>query len=177
MRNIKFISNLKLRASYGISGNNLISNYASQGLMGITRNVNNGVVVSGITPSSLSNDNLTWEQSVQTNIGFDLGLFDNRITFTADFYRSVKQNLLLNVTLPAASGFGSSVQNIGELENKGMEFSLYTENIRGKNFQWTTNFNISANQNEILALNTNAVRISNSDYQVSEIGFPTSLTW
>ena len=174
MRNIKFISNLKLRASYGISGNNLISNYASQGLMGITRNVNNGVVVSGITPSSLSNDNLTWEQSVQTNIGFDLGLFDNRITFTADFYRSVKQNLLLNVTLPAASGFGSSVQNIGELENKGMEFSLYTENIRGKNFQWTTNFNISANQNEILALNTNAVRISNSDYQVSEVGKPIS---
>lgn len=174
MKNLKFISNLKLRASYGIAGNNLISNYASQGLLSVTRNVSNGQVVSGITPSSLANDNLTWEQSVQTNYGIDLSLFDNRVNFTADVYRSLKKNLLLNVTLPAASGFGSSVQNIGELENKGVEFSIYTENIRGKNFQWSTSFNISANKNKVLALNSNAVRITNSDYQVSEVGKPIS---
>lgn len=174
MKDLRFISNLKLRASYGIAGNNLISNYASQGLLSVTRNVSNGQVISGITPSSLANDNLTWEQSVQTNYGLDLSLFDNRISFTADVYRSLKKHLLLNVNLPAASGFGSSVQNIGELENKGVEFSLYTENIRGKNFQWTTSFNISANKNKVLALNSSTARIMNSDYQVTEVGKPIS---
>lgn len=174
MKNIKFVSNLKLRASYGIAGNNLISNYASQGLLSITRNINNGQVVSGITPSSLSNENLTWEQSVQTNFGVDLSLFNERINFTADVYRSHKKNLLLNVSLPAASGFGSSVQNIGELENKGVEFSINTENVRSKAFNWTTSFNISANKNKILALNGNAVRITNSAYQISQVGLPIS---
>ncbi len=174
MRDIKFLSNLKLRASYGIAGNNLIPNYASQGLLGVTGNVSNGQVVSGITPSSLANDQLTWEQSVQTNFGLDLSFFDNRINFTADIYRSLKKNLLLNVTLPAASGFGSSVQNIGKLENRGMEFSLYTENIRGRDFQWTTSFNISANKNKVLALNSKTARISNSDYQITQVGKPIS---
>ncbi len=174
MKNVSFISNLKLRASYGIAGNNLISNYASQGLLGITRYVSNGQVISGITPSSLSNDNLTWEQSVQTNAGIDLALFNNRISITADIYRSLKKNLLLNVTLPAASGFGSSTQNIGELENKGVEFSLNTENINAKDFQWSSSFNISFNRNKVLALNGNAVRITNSAYQISQVGSPIS---
>lgn len=174
MKSIKFISNLKLRASYGIAGNNLISNYASQGLLGITRNINNGQVISGITPSSLSNANLTWEQSVQTNFGVDLSLLNDRINFTADIYRSHKKNLLLNVSLPAASGFSGSVQNIGELENKGVEFSVNTETIKSKAFNWTTSFNISANNNKVLALNGNAVRITNSDYQVSQVGLPIS---
>ena len=84
--------------------------------------MSNGQIVSGIVPTSLSNNNLTWEQSIQTNLGIDLALFDSRITFTADVYRILKKDLLLNVTLPAASGFGSSTQNIGEVENKGIEF-------------------------------------------------------
>lgn len=174
MKNVKFLSNLKLRASYGIAGNNLISNYASQGLLSITRNISNGQVVSGITPSSLSNENLTWEQSVQTNFGVDLSLFNDRVNFTADVYRSHKKNLLLNVSLPAASGFGNSIQNIGELENKGIEFLVNTENVRSKAFNWTTSFNISANKNKILALNGNAVKITNSPYQVSQVGLPIS---
>lgn len=174
MKNIKAINNLKIRASYGISGNNLISNYASQGLLSVTRNVSNGQVISGITPSSLANDNLTWEQSVQTDLGIDLSLFQNRISFTADVYKSLKKNLLLNVTLPAASGFSSSEQNVGELENRGIEFSFNTQNIVGKNFQWTSNFNISANRNKVLALNGSNVRISNSAYQITEVGLPIS---
>lgn len=174
MKKISFINNLKFRASYGLAGNNLISNYASQGLLGITPNVNNGQIISGITPLSLSNDNLTWEQSVQTNFGIDLTVLQNRLSFTFDVYRSLKKNLLLNVRLPAASGFGGSVQNIGELENKGMEFSANAENIKSKNFQWSTSLNISSNKNKILALNANTVRIFNSDYQVSEVGLPIS---
>jgi hypothetical protein len=78
------------------------------------------------------------------------------------------------VFLPAASGFSSSVQNIGELENKGVEFSINTENIKSNAFNWTTSFNISANNNKVLALNGNAVRITNSNYQVSQVGLPIS---
>jgi TonB-linked SusC/RagA family outer membrane protein len=172
MKSVQFINDLKVRGSWGISGNNLIANYASQGLLGVSRTVSNGQIVSGIVPTSLSNSNLTWEQSIQTDLGMDLALFDNRITVTADIYRILKKDLLLNVTLPAASGFGSSTQNIGQVENKGFEFGINTDNIRLKNFQWHTGFNISFNKNKVLSLNSGAVRIANSDFQVTQVGQP-----
>ncbi len=172
MKTVNFISDLKVRGSWGVSGNNLIANYASQGLLGVSRTVSNGQVVSGIVPTSLSNNDLTWEQSVQTNLGIDLSLFNSRISITADVYRILKKDLLLNVTLPAASGFGSSTQNIGEVENKGIELGLNTDNIRSANFQWHTGFNISMNRNKVLSLNSGAVRIANSDYQVTQVGEP-----
>jgi outer membrane receptor protein involved in Fe transport len=167
MRSVSFVSDLKLRASYGISGNNLIPNYASQGLLGISRNVSNGQVVSGVVPSSLANDVLTWEQSVQTNLGLDLSLFQNRLSFTFDAYRAHKKNLLLNVILPAASGFSSSLQNIGEVENKGLELTVNSQNIAKGAFQWNTDFNISWNRNKVLALNSATARLQTSDYQVA----------
>ena len=120
----------------------------------------------------MSNNNLTWEQSIQTNLGLDLALFDSRIMLTADIYRILKKDLLLNVTLPAASGFGSSTQNIGEVENKGIEFGINTDNIRSAKFQWHTGFNISMNRNKVLSLNSGAVRITNSDFQVTQVGEP-----
>ena len=174
MQSLNFISDLKVRGSWGIAGNNLISNYASQGLLGISRTVTNGQILSGIVPTSLSNSNLTWEQSVQKDIGLDLSLFNNRISLTADYYQIRKKNLLLNVTLPGASGFSSSVQNIGEIENKGYEFAINAETIRSNRFQWQTGFNISTNENKVLSLNSGAVRIANSDYQVTEVGSPIS---
>ncbi len=174
MKSVKFISDLKLRASYGISGNNLIPNYASQGLLSIQRNVQNGQVVSGVVPTSLANDVLTWEQSVQTNLGLDLALFQNRLSFVVDVYRAHKKNLLLNVILPAASGFGSSVQNIGEVENKGLELTINSQNIAKGPFQWNTDFNISWNRNKVLALNSETARIQTSDYQVAQVGYPIS---
>jgi TonB-linked SusC/RagA family outer membrane protein len=174
MRSVPVISDLKLRASYGISGNNLIPNYASQGLLGISRNVSNGQVVSGVVPSSLANDVLTWEQSVQTNLGLDLSLFQNRLSFTFDAYRAHKKNLLLNVILPAASGFSSSLQNIGEVENKGLELTVNSQNIAKGAFQWNTDFNISWNRNKVLALNSATARLQTSDYQVAQVGYPIS---
>ena len=174
MQRIGFISDLKIRGSWGISGNNLISNYASQGLLGVSRTVSNGQVVSGIIPTSLSNTNLTWEQSVQKDFGVDLSLFNNRLSIIADVYATRKKDLLLNVTLPAASGYSSSVQNIGEVENKGVELAISSENVRTEKFQWQTNFNISTNKNKVLALNSGAVRIANSDHQVTEVGSPIS---
>jgi len=174
MDGVNFLSDLKLRASYGISGNNLIPNYASQGLLGISRYVSNGQVVSGVTSTSLANDQLTWEQSVQTNLGVDLSLFKNRISVIVDAYRSHKKDLLLNVTLPAASGFSSSTQNIGEVENKGLEVTLNSQNIQKNNFSWNMDFNISWNRNKVLALNSEATRINTSAYQVAEVGYPIS---
>lgn len=174
MQSAKFISDLKVRGSWGISGNNLISNYASQGLLGVSRYVSNGQILSGVVPTSLSNNDLTWEQSVQTDLGIDLALFNSRISLTADVYRTLKKDLLLNVTLPGASGFGSSTQNIGEVENRGLELGINSDNIRGKNFQWHTGFNISVNRNKVLSLNSGAVRIANSDFQVTQVGLPIS---
>ncbi|GAB3263053.1 TonB-dependent receptor [Larkinella harenae] len=174
MKPVSFVSDLKIRASYGISGNNLIPNYASLGVLGISRHVSGGNVISGVVPSSLANDVLTWEQSVQTNLGLDLALFNNRLSFVFDAYRTYKKNLLLNVILPAASGFGSSLQNIGEVENKGLELTINSENIRKGGFQWTTDFNISWNRNKVLALNSETARIQTSDYQVAEVGYPIS---
>ncbi|GAB3908548.1 TonB-dependent receptor [Larkinella knui] len=174
MKPVSFISDLKIRASYGISGNNLIPNYASQGLLSISRNVQNGQVLSGVIPSSLANDVLTWEQSVQTNLGLDLALFNNRISVVVDAYRAHKKNLLLNVILPAASGFSSSLQNIGEVENKGLELTVNSQNIAKGPFQWSTDFNISWNRNKVLALNSATSRIQTSDFQVAQVGYPIS---
>ncbi|GAB2792614.1 TonB-dependent receptor [Rhabdobacter roseus] len=174
MKGISAVSDLKIRASYGISGNNLIGNYASQGLLGIARTVVNGQVVSGITPSSLANDQLNWEKSFQTNLGLDLALFQNRVSLTVDAYRTHKKDLLLTVTLPAASGFSTSLQNIGELENKGLEFTLNTENIAKGSFRWSTDANLSFNRNKVLALNAENARINTSDYQVAQVGYPIS---
>lgn len=171
---VSVISDLKFRASYGIAGNNLIPNYATQGLLGVSRTVSNGQIISGIVPTSLANDELTWEQSQQTNLGLDLSLFQNRLSFTFDAYQAYKKNLLLNVTLPSASGFGSSVQNIGEVENKGLELTINSQNIVKGPFQWNTDFNISWNRNKVLALNSEAARIVTSDYQVAQVGYPIS---
>ncbi|WP_229312028.1 SusC/RagA family TonB-linked outer membrane protein [Larkinella punicea] len=174
MAGLTFVNDLKIRASYGTSGNNLIGNYAHIGLLGTSRYVTTSGIVLGITPQSLANDDLTWEKSLQADIGLDISLFKNRLSFTVDAYRNVKKGLLLNTLLPAASGFDSSIQNIGEVENKGLELTVSSENVRGKDFSWTTNLNLSTNRNKVLALSTSSSRIVNSPYQVSQVGSPIS---
>ncbi len=168
------INNLKLRASYGVSGNNQIGNYTHIGLLSDTRYIENGTLKPGLIPSSLSNDDLTWEKSRQVNFGIDLGLYKDRIALTADIYRDLKTDLLLAVQLPAASGFNSSTQNIGDIENKGFEFGLTTLNINQSKFQWNSHITFSANRNKVLKLATEGARISNSPYQITEVGSPIS---
>lgn len=174
MKSLSFIDHLKLRASYGASGNNLIGNYAHIGLLGIVPYVGNGQPLLGVTPQTLANENLTWERSLQTNFGLDLALFNHRIVLTVDAYRNMKKDLLLNTLLPAATGFGSVTQNIGELENKGLEIALNTRNIASGSFQWNTDFNVSFNRNKVLALNTSSARILSSAYQATQVGQPIS---
>lgn len=174
LKDSKAVDELKLRASYGVAGNNLIGNYASLRLLGISRTVSNGNIVPGITPSTLGNDLLNWEKSYQVDLGIDLSLFNSRITFTADAYRSHKKDLLLTVGLPASTGFSSSVQNIGELENKGIELTLNTINVQGTAFRWSSDVNFSINRNKVLALNTTNAMINTSDFQVAQVGYPIS---
>ncbi|WP_247235685.1 TonB-dependent receptor [Telluribacter sp. SYSU D00476] len=174
MKDARYISNLKLRASYGISGNNQIGDYTHIGLLSTTRYIKNNALNPGLVPSTLSNDFLTWEKSKQTNLGLDLGLFKDRISVTADVYRDLKTDLLLAVQLPAASGFNSSTQNIGDIENKGFELGIQSLNVQTKSFTWNSNFTFSHNRNKVLKLATEGGRIANSAYQITEVGSPIS---
>lgn len=172
MKSLTFISNLKLRAGYGISGNNQIGNYTHIGLLSSVNYVENSTVNPGLVPSNMSNNNLTWEKSAQVNLGMDLGLLKDRISLTADVYKDNKTDLLLAVQLPAASGFYSSMQNVGDVENKGIEIGLQTINLKSKNFEWTSSFTISHNENKVVKLATQGARIYNSANQVTQVGSP-----
>jgi TonB-linked SusC/RagA family outer membrane protein len=151
MRSLGFINELKLRASYGLTGNFQIPNYGSIGLLNNANYVFGNALTSGIGRTTLNNDQLSWESKNQFDIGIDFALFKDRIYGGVDYYVSRTTDLLLNVTIPSSTGFTSALTNIGEVENKGFEFSLSTKNIVGK-FQWSTDFNISTNRNKVLRL-------------------------
>lgn len=155
MQNVESVSDLKLRASYGISGNNRIGNYSSIGLLSTGFYSLGDNLVNTINPNSMSNPDLGWERTSQYNLGFDLGLFNNRIRLEADFYDSQSIDLLMNVPVPTITGYSSQMQNVGKVENKGMEFVVNTVNFTG-DFSWTTNFNISFNKNKVLEVGPDA---------------------
>ncbi|MDB5241583.1 MAG: SusC/RagA family TonB-linked outer membrane protein, partial [Spirosoma sp.] len=155
MKTIPLITELKLRASYGLSGNNAFtSNYPAIGVLSKDNYVFGNTLANGLATSSIANPQLGWERSRQTDIGLDLGLFQNRIFFTADYYKRITTDLLLQVQVPTLTGFSTAVRNIGQVENKGMEFALSTRNIEGAGtgFSWTTDLNLSFNRNKVLAL-------------------------
>ncbi len=154
LNDITTLSELKLRASYGASGNNRIGNYASIGRLTDETYVfgsDNGASVTGLRPENIGNDDLTWETTKQFDIGLEVGLFDDRLFLIADYYNSKTENLLLAVPIPTSSGFSSSLQNLGEIRNKGWEFSVSSKNFVG-DFSWSTGFNIYFNNNEVLKL-------------------------
>jgi TonB-dependent starch-binding outer membrane protein SusC len=141
------ISFLKLRASFGLTGNAEIGNFDSRGLY-------NGVGYAGVpgqSPLRLENPDLGWEQTKQTDIGIDFGLFNNRISGELDYYVKNTTDLLLNVNLPGHTGYRTQTRNIGELENKGFEVVLNTANLVGE-LKWNTSFNFSKNKNKITNL-------------------------
>ncbi len=149
MKDVKQISDLKIRASYGISGNNRIGNYSSIGLLSTDFYPTGNAAQNTVNPSTMSNDYLGWERTRQYNLGFELGLFNNRIRLEGDFYDSRSIDLLLNVPVPTITGYSTQMQNIGKVQNRGMEFLLNTKNLVGE-FKWSSNFNISFNKNKVL---------------------------
>jgi TonB-dependent starch-binding outer membrane protein SusC len=152
IKNLEIISDLKIRASWGVTGNNRIVPNAQFSLLGINNYPLNNLSVAGFSPSTIENRNLGWEQTTGTNFGLDFGILKNRISASVDIYKKTTKDLLLKAPVSAVSGFADSWQNVGSVENKGIEFMINTRNIVKSNFTWTTNFNISYNKNNVLAL-------------------------
>ena len=142
------LSYLKVRASYGITGNSGIPDYAHLALYdGV-----NYAGRSGLESVQLQSRELGWESTAQVDIGLDFGLFNNKLTGEFDWYYKKTTDLLLYRTLPGTSGFEGVWSNVGELENKGIEIALHSNNLSGS-FVWTTDFNMAFNQNKIISIN------------------------
>ncbi|WP_119079185.1 SusC/RagA family TonB-linked outer membrane protein [Chitinophaga alhagiae] len=152
MKAIPAISNLKLRASYGATGNSEILAYQAMAGMGNYDVVFDGVRSPGTGISRMANDDLKWEKTLQMDAGIELGLLDNRISMELDVYRRKTVDMLLAAPLPTTSGYSSITRNIGSMENRGIEFSINTTNIQRDNFSWSSQFNISVNKNRVLEL-------------------------
>jgi len=151
LKNVHFLSELKLRTSYGETGNNNIGNYDQYATISYERYNFGGVAVGASAPARLANPSLTWEKQKQVNIGIDVAFFKRRIGITLDRFLSRNTDLLLNVNVPDITGFSTALKNIGEVKNSGWELAINTVNLTNK-FEWTTDFNISTYKNEVLKL-------------------------
>lgn len=152
LQNVGALSEAKIRASYGLSGNNAFSSYYPYAALLSTDNyVFNNILANGLRASSPENRELSWEKNQQFDIGLDLGFFNNRLYVTADYYDRITKDLLLSVNVPTITGFSTVVQNIGKMQNRGWEFSVSSRNFTGA-FVWNTSANLSFNRNKVLAL-------------------------
>jgi TonB-linked SusC/RagA family outer membrane protein len=151
----KDITDLKLRISYGSSGNQGIQSYSTFNQMGAARySYDNSTVVTGVAQRKLGNEKLKWETTNQYNAGIDLTLFNGKLGFVFDVYDKYTSDLLLNQRVSYGTGSEFVMANVGSVQNKGLELTINTLNIRNKNFTWETSFNISANKNKVLDLGT-----------------------
>ena len=184
---LPFISSSKLRASYGTTGNNRVGDYVSlpsltQGISGYS--YNNATPIGMTYVSGVGNSSLRWEKVATIDVGYEMGAFDNRLNLEIDWYQRTTTDLLLNAQLPPTTGFTTATKNIGELRNKGFEFTLSTVNVESKNFAWTSSFNISFNKNKIIALTRGQQSLTangtfapefNKPLYISEIGKPAGM--
>ena len=170
IKNIPAIRDLKIRAGYGEAGNNLISDFASRALFGLGGQY---IDLPGIRPSQLGNNNLSWEVARTLNVGIDVDLFGGRISAAIDAYRKINDKLLLSRPLPNDSGFGSIFENLGKVENRGLEISLKHVNIDKGGFKWETDWNASFQRNRILQLLPGQNRIGTG----LQVGQPISINW
>jgi TonB-linked SusC/RagA family outer membrane protein len=163
------ISDLRLRASYGTNGNLPSDYYGYLPLSSISSSyVYQGT--SGIAADQIKNDNLTWEKNYNFNVGLDIALF-KRINMSLEWYNRLTTDLLLDLPQSSTTGFASHLGNIGRMRNRGVEFEINSQNIKGRDFKWTTNFNIGRNWNKILELDATQTRISNGN-MMYEVGRP-----
>jgi TonB-linked SusC/RagA family outer membrane protein len=151
IQDLGFFDNLKLRTSYGFTGNQEIGLYNSLPTLTSTTYTIGRALVTGFYPNKIPNPDLKWEKTSQLNVGLDIGLLNNRFRITSDYYYKKTTDLIYDVGVPFVSGFSTSLQNIGSVENQGWELAFESDNLTGQ-FEWTTNFNISFNRNKILEL-------------------------
>lgn len=146
------VNSLKLRMSYGKNGNQAIPPYRTLARLDDESYIENGITLPGFMPTSLGNPDLKWESTASLNFGADFGLFDDRVSGTLEAYRSHTSNLLVNRLISPVHGITHLYDNVGELQNTGVELTLSTINVDGLDFGWTTDFNIASNRNEITSL-------------------------
>lgn len=174
LKSSRWLSNLKLRASYGVTGNNSVPHTAALELLSSSNYVTgtgNGSLVPGIanTETTLANSEITWEQTDEFNFGLDLGLANNRVNLTVDGYYSVTRALLFEQPSQSFTGFTSYWNNIGKVRNAGVEIQLDTYNIQRPKFQWQTNINFSLSRNKLLEIGGESQVISQGERNESYI--------
>ncbi|TAL60179.1 MAG: SusC/RagA family TonB-linked outer membrane protein, partial [Bacteroidetes bacterium] len=165
MKDIKFISNLKLRGGYGETGSTAISPYSTLSMLSTGKTVFNDALYTFFAPSTTFPGNLRWEVTAQTDIGVDVGLFDNRLSLTADYYIKNTRDLLNSVQLPRSTGYANTIMNVGKIQNKGVELQL-DANIFNGPVRWDISANVSFNRNKVVKL-YNGQDITGSTFTVT----------
>lgn len=158
IQNLGIFSNLKIRTGWGLTGNNRIGDFDAFNLLGVSTASgyvwgNGESYMPGAYQTNLGVPDLRWETTAQTNLGIDFGFFNQRVNGGIDFYYKRTKDLLLNAEMALSTGFNKVQQNIGEVENRGLEFSINTVNVQTSDFKWKTNINISFNKNKTIKLN------------------------
>src|SRR5690606_1113667 len=173
MRSADWLSNLKLRLSYGESGNDSpVSAYSSLAFLGESDYLFGNTHTNGVYVNGLPNYELTWERSKEFNIGLNLGILQNRVRLDLELYNKETVDAILNKTLSNITGYDTAIGNYGSVRNKGIEITLNTTNIQTTNFKWTTSLNFSKNENEILKLDGDIDKEPYGDHGVLEVGQP-----
>lgn len=149
LKNISQINELKFRVSYGQTGNERIPPFSYAARLNNAFYADNDNLILGLAPSTLENQSLKWETTSQFDIGFDLNLFNNRMNIVFDYYNKLTFDMLVNAPIPAQTGFSAQWQNLGKLQNKGVELTISTVNVQTPKLRWSTDFNISHNANKI----------------------------
>lgn len=164
IKRLGVFSDLKLRAGYGLAGNNRISSYASLSLLSSATYPSGETISPGYAPTGIPSEELQWESNKTLNVGIDMGFFNQRLTISPEFYLNKSSNLLLNSKVPASSGYTTMLRNIGKTRNIGLDLTISSVNIQNENLVWSTDFNMSFNKNKIEAL-------SGEDYFLEEAQF------
>jgi TonB-linked SusC/RagA family outer membrane protein len=173
IKRIKAISEIKLIASIGWTGNQNITDFAA---LGLWAGGNNYLDQAGTAPYQLPNPDLKWETTRQTNIGFETAFLKNRFTLHVNYYNKYTTDLLLNVPVPAKTGFSSTFGNIGEMSNKGFEIEISSDNIKTRDFRWSSTLNLFRNVNKIEKLSSSFTQY-NRDWVRLEEGYPMYSFW
>ncbi|WP_461130409.1 SusC/RagA family TonB-linked outer membrane protein [Spirosoma aerophilum] len=152
MKNVRPVSNLKLRSSFGVTGNSEITAYQALAGMSNYSVIFGGARAIGVGIGRLANPDLRWEKTYQVDAGLELGLFQNRLSLEMDIYRKLTTDMLLSAPVPYSSGYETVSKNVGSMENRGIELAVNSVNINRGGFSWNTTFNISFNKNKVIAL-------------------------
>ena len=173
LKNVRAVNELKLRLSYGKTGNNNIGNYDQYGTIAYENYGLGNSVTTAIAPGRIGNPNLTWETQTSVNLGVDVSFLNNRISASIDHFQARNTDLLLNVNIPNNTGFSTALQNIGEVKNTGWEFVLSTVNV-DRQIKWSTDFNLSTYKNEVVKLGPQGDPIYAGN-NVTQIGQPIGM--